>query len=632
MRWDDGREGIYRIAHGSTLWNIDEKANRAASQSVSYFRGQKSGVDPLALFGLAIPKESEDLLTQRPVEQVDHQGVECDVYRAQWPTPKGTIHLEVLAGAEDHTLRRLEASVDRDGTLESIGQIDVVAVDEPVDETLFVVGDTLTEDGRIGKVVEAQGVVAVRPVNARRWTPLAESLLLMPGDWVRTDARGANALALRLVKQTGVILGPHSLVELAGPKRIRLLDGMLEIAATADAPVTLLGPNEQMVSVADRGIYRLKERKLVRVENDPPWLVGFKEAATGESVGSLVAEVDGQNVPLTVGYHNVSVEIRDQIARTVIEESFVNHTGVQTEGTFYFPLPSDASIAGFGMWIDDVLVDADVVEKQRAREIYETILRERRDPALLEWSGGNLFKARVFPILPHREKRIKITYTQVLPLRGGSYRYSYGLQSEMLRQHPLRELALDVRIHSAVPLTRVSSPTHSTRIRQTDDSAHVEFSAQQYTPERDFEVVVEVADGQSEVVLIPHRRGDDGYFLVQLTPPGELFPSGDAGRWQRELLPDGKPLDLLILADTSASVDASQRKDQAEVIASLTGSLTPEDRFNLAACDMDCTWVFDEAVPATDANVDAASQFLAKRAMLGWTDLDRTFASALAQS
>ncbi len=626
LRWDDGREGIYRIAHGSTLWDIDEKANRAASQPVSYFRGQESGVDPLALFGLAIPKESENLLSTTPVERVDHQGVECDVYRAEWPGAEGTIHLEVLAGADDHTLRRLEASAERDGTLELIGRVDVMAVDEPVDEALFVVGDTLTEDGRIGKVVEAQGVVAVRPVNARRWTPLAESLLLMPGDWVRTDARGANALALRLVKQTGMILGPHSLVELVGPKRIRLLDGMLEIAATADAPVTLLGPNEQAISVADRGIYRLKERKLVREEQDPPWLVGFKEAATGESVGSLVAEVDGQNVPLTVGYHNVSVEIRDQIARTEIEESFVNHTGVQTEGTFYFPLPSDASIAGFGMWIDDVLVDADVVEKQRAREIYETILRERRDPALLEWSGGNLFKARVFPILPHREKRIKITYTQVLPLRGGSYRYSYGLQSEMLRQHPLRELALDVRIHSAVPLARVSSPTHSTRIRQTDESARVEFSAQQYTPERDFEVVVEVADRQSEVVLIPHRRGDDGYFLAQLTPPG------NDGRWQRKLLPDGKPLQLLILADTSASVDAGRQKRQAGVIASLTGSLTPEDTFNLAACDMGCTWIFDEPVPATETNVDTASQFLAKRAMLGWTDLDRTFASALEQS
>ncbi len=74
------------------------------------------------------------------------------------------------------------------------------------------------------------------------------------------------------------------------------------------------------------------------------------------------------------------------------------------EGVFHFPLPQDASISGFGMWIGNELVEADVVEKQRAREIYETILRERRDPGLLEWSGGNLFKARVFPIFPHARR------------------------------------------------------------------------------------------------------------------------------------------------------------------------------------------------------------------------------------
>ena len=137
------------------------------------------------------------------------------------------------------------------------------------------------------------------------------------------------------------------------------------------------------------------------------------------------------------------------------------------EGVFHFPLPQDASISGFGMWIGDNLVEADVVEKQRAREIYETILREKRDPGLLEWSGGNIFKARVFPILAHSEKRIKITYTQVLPLKGNRYRYSYGLQSELLQQHPLRDLTIDVKVNSAVPLKSVTSPTHPTRDDQT---------------------------------------------------------------------------------------------------------------------------------------------------------------------
>ncbi len=167
------------------------------------------------------------------------------------------------------------------------------------------------------------------------------------------------------------------------------------------------------------------------------------------------------------------------------------------EGTFFFPLPQDASIAGFGMWIGDKLVEADVVEKERAREIYETILRERRDPGLLEWSGGNIFKARVFPIPAQAEKRITITYTQVLPLRGNSYRYQYALQSELLKQHPLRQLEIDVKINSAQRLKAVSSPTHLTRNALTAHSAHVEFSAKEYTPTQDFETVVELEGRQS---------------------------------------------------------------------------------------------------------------------------------------
>src|SRR5260370_18536261 len=143
------------------------------------------------------------------------------------------------------------------------------------------------------------------------------------------------------------------------------------------------------------------------------------------------------------------------------------------------------------MWIGDNLVEADVVEKQRAREIYETILRERRDPGLLEWAGGNVFKARVFPIWGHSEKRIKITYTQVLPLSGSTYRYSYALQSELLQQHPLRDLSLAVNIYSSTPLKKVSSPTHNTRDQMTKNSAKIEFTAQEYTPAKDFEVVID---------------------------------------------------------------------------------------------------------------------------------------------
>ena len=92
----------------------------------------------------------------------------------------------------------------------------------------------LADDGRVGKVVDAQGIVSVKPVLGERWTPVREQLVLKPGDWIRTDARGANSVALRLANRTNLILGPMTLVELIGPTRIRLIEGELEIAPTKD--------------------------------------------------------------------------------------------------------------------------------------------------------------------------------------------------------------------------------------------------------------------------------------------------------------------------------------------------------------------------------------------------------------
>ncbi|MFW6124499.1 MAG: VIT domain-containing protein [Pirellulales bacterium] len=486
-------------------------------------------------------------------------------------------------------------------------------------------GGSLADDGRIGKLIDFQGSVAVRPAGANRFTPVAEPILLQPGDWLRTDPRGANAVAARLAGGPRLTLGPGTVIELAEPRAWHVAAGELQVTTEAASPVALTGPDRSLVKVQGTAIYRVQGEKLVRVEKKPRWLEGFEGTVANESIGSLVVNVEGRNVPLTVGYHKVTVDIRDQIARTVVEQSFVNRTSGRLEGVFHFPLPQDASISGFGMWIGDELVEADVVERQRAREIYETILRERRDPALLEWSGGNLFKARVFPIEPHSEKRVKITYTQVLPLRGGAFRYSYPLESELLKQHPLRELLIDVRLHSALPLADLRCPTHLARIDRTDHAGRVEFTGREYTPGGDFEVVVEVDARQSEVVMIPHRRGDDGYFMLMLLPPGE------DGAWQREVLPDGEPLELLILADTSASVDAAARRTQTELVAALLGSLTSADRFNLAGFDVECDWVFDAPATADNRNIAAARQFLDARTSLGWTDLEGAVASALEQ-
>lgn len=622
VRWTESPTK-YRIASGSLLWQIDEQANTVESEDNPWIDKAEGRVDLLSMLGL------EEKQTSRFRESVA-VGKKARIFRLV-TTGEPPLFIEAVAGLESGLLETIAAWPANKRTGPPLAELTLVARDVRVDETQFVVAKSLSEDGRIGKVIDSQGIVTLRPMMGRRWTPVARQMLLKPGDWLRTDVRGANASAIILTSRFKIIAGPGSLIELHGPHHLKLHGGEVKIAGgkKATGVVELIGPGDKALEVAagSSAHYRLdRDQQIQKVTKKPKWLAGFEGSSSDESIGSLVANIDGRDTPLTVGFHKVKVEIRDQIARTTIEQSFVNHTPRRLEGIFHFPLPQDASISGFGMWINGELIEADVVEKQRAREIYETILREKRDPGLLEWTGGNIFKARVFPIEGHAEKRIRIVYTQVLPLRTNQYRYSYGLQSELLQTTPVRELSLEVQVHSALPLKAVTCPTHTVRSQLTAHSAKLEFTAQEYTPERDFEVVCEVDSKQSDVVVVPHRRAEDGYFLVQLTPPGR------EGNWQRDVLPDGEPLKLLLVCDTSASMSSTKREQQQQFVASLLASLGPKDRFNIAVSDVNCRWRADALMaPSADSTADAL-EWLGGRLSLGWTDLDRMTESVLNRS
>ena len=56
----------------------------------------------------------------------------------------------------------------------------------------------------------------------------------------------------------------------------------------------------------------------------------------------------------------------------------------------------------FAMWINGKEMVGEVVEKQRAREIYESYKQQQRDPGLLEQTDYKTFEMRIFPIAARR--------------------------------------------------------------------------------------------------------------------------------------------------------------------------------------------------------------------------------------
>src|SRR6516225_1347259 len=125
-------------------------------------------------------------------------------------------------------------------------------------------------------------------------------------------------------------------------------------------------------------------------------LVLLAGAQTSRAAGILIPK-EKTVPPLAMLNHQVTITIEDQVAITKIEQTFRNHTDRKLEATYIFPVPKGASVRKFSMWVDGKEVPGELVEADKARQIYTSIVQRTLDPGLLEYMGSNLLKLRVFP-------------------------------------------------------------------------------------------------------------------------------------------------------------------------------------------------------------------------------------------
>ncbi|MEO6784888.1 MAG: VIT domain-containing protein, partial [Chthoniobacteraceae bacterium] len=134
--------------------------------------------------------------------------------------------------------------------------------------------------------------------------------------------------------------------------------------------------------------------------------------------------------PLEVTFHKVDVDITGQKAVTRVEEEFFNPNNANLEGEYIFPIPKGAHLDKFTMRVGDKDMEAELLDAAKARAIYEDIVRRQKDPALLEYTGREAFRVRIFPIEPHSRKKVTLAYTELLKVDGGLATYTYPLNTE----------------------------------------------------------------------------------------------------------------------------------------------------------------------------------------------------------
>ena len=128
---------------------------------------------------------------------------------------------------------------------------------------------------------------------------------------------------------------------------------------------------------------------------------------------------------------NVDVKIAGNLATTTFELFFYNPNDERLEGELSFPLGEGREVSRFALDINGKLREAVIVEKEKARVAFESTVRRRIDPALLEKTQGNNYKARIFPIEAKSYKRVVLAYDEELILNKGELFYQLPLEYDV---------------------------------------------------------------------------------------------------------------------------------------------------------------------------------------------------------
>ncbi len=345
--------------------------------------------------------------------------------------------------------------------------------------------------------------------------------------------------------------------------------------------------------------------------------------AIGELRAKKPGAPDEQGRALAIAKQDVRIQVSGPVARTEIEQVFSNDSGDELEGVYRFPLPAGAELENLSLEVDGKWVDGEFVDRDRARAIWRGVIQHAtkdelkpreeiiwvpgpwRDPALLEWQRGGRFELRIFPIPKKGERKVRIAYTEMLPMQGGARRYTYPLPAKS--DVTIGRMSFEARVAGAAE-GGIASRGYDLATGNDGAMSTLKKSVDRFHPEGD--LTIDVRSPASKSLATTWTSTDEGKrtFAMAIRPE---IPVADAS----------KPAHHVIVVDSGRGMFGTRYQKATEVAAQLVASMDRRDRFTVMACDLTCKSQDGGArVPNSNAARDV-EQFLRAQTPDGATDL-----------
>jgi len=314
------------------------------------------------------------------------------------------------------------------------------------------------------------------------------------------------------------------------------------------------------------------------------------------------------------------VEILEQVAATTLDISLRNPTHARLEAELLVPVPENAVVRSFTFQGSGKEPSAQLLPAFEARRIYDTIVRQTRDPALLEFVGYNLIRSSVFPVEPNGQQKVRLTYEHICAADNGRIDYVLPRSESLEYAVPWH---VTVRIKSKQPLSTVYSPSHRLEVQRPDANTILARTAEDAAHEPGpFRVTfLPQSDGMTASLLAyPDPKVGGGYFLLLAGLPAKPQPAQERQPIKRE---------ITLVLDRSGSMNGEKIKQVREAATQIVAGLESGESFNILPYNEAVDTFAPSPVVKSAQTEAAARQYIAGIQARGGTNIYDALLEAL---
>lgn len=225
------------------------------------------------------------------------------------------------------------------------------------------------------------------------------------------------------------------------------------------------------------------------------------------------------------------------------------------------------------MWVNGKRAKGELLKADEAKKMYTSIVRQTKNPALLDYIGSDLLSLKIFPIPANGDQKVEVSFTAVAKRQHDVVEYVYPLKTDRTAASTLEEFRLTVNLKSQQPIGSIYSPTHEVAVKQADNhQASVQFEEVGASLDRDFQLFYTTSGQDIGLTALQHRpiSAEDGYVMLLVSPRAELSKDQKV------------PRDIVFVVDTSGSMMQDKKSEQAkDALRHCLGGLSADDRFGL---------------------------------------------------